>query len=106
MDNKPLLAITSKRRSSWALQNLESGAQQPKIAVVDDGIKLNIRTIHSADAATIHVEGRIDVSKIEAVRTVSTVLNGKPETIQIPRVKRCRIGVSSTLPDGHSLLVG
>ncbi len=35
------------------LQNLESGAQQPKIAVVDDGIKLNIRTIQSADAATI-----------------------------------------------------
>ena len=27
------------------LQNLESGARQPKIAVVDDGIKLNIRTI-------------------------------------------------------------
>ncbi len=88
------------------LQNLESGAQQPKIAVVDDGIKLNIRTIQSADAATIHVEGRVDVSKIEEVRTVSTVLDGKPATIQIPRVKRCRIDVSSTLPDGHSLLVG
>ncbi|HUY93377.1 MAG TPA: M56 family metallopeptidase [Pirellulales bacterium] len=88
------------------IQERQSGAQDPKIAVIDEGIKLNLRTILSPDAARVQLEARIELSKIKRVGTVSTMLNGKPTKIQIPRVKRCRIDVSSEVDDGHSLLIG
>ena len=83
-----------------------AGVQRAKVAVIDEGIKLMLRTIQSRDAAKVELEARIELSQIKEVATASTVLNGSPTTIQIPRVKRCRIDISSAVPDGRSLLIG
>jgi hypothetical protein len=78
---------------------------RPKIALVDEGLKLTLRAIQSADGKKVQLEGRLELSEIGDARTASAVLRGKPETIQIPRVKRRRIDVSTEMPDGQSLLV-
>ncbi len=88
------------------IQDLSAGAQQPKIAVIDEGIKLTCRATHNADATKVQLEARVDLSAISDVRTASILLRGTPTTIQLPRVKRYRIDVASEVPDGESLLVG
>jgi hypothetical protein len=88
------------------IQDTLSGAQDPKIAVIDEGTKLSLRTILSPDAATVQLEARIELSEIKGVGKVATIVHGETTTIQIPRVKRCRIDVSSEIPDGQSLLIG
>ena len=88
------------------VQDSGTGVQEPKIAVIDEGIKLTFRAIQSSDAAKVLLEGRIELSEISDVRTASTRLRNQPTTIQIPRVKRCRIDVSSEIQDGNSLLIG
>lgn len=84
----------------------QTGAQHAKVAVIDEGIKLDLRTVQSSNAAKVELEARIELSQIKEVGTASTMLNGSPTTIQIPRVKRCRIDVASEVDDGQSLLIG
>ncbi|HVX13485.1 MAG TPA: M56 family metallopeptidase [Pirellulales bacterium] len=84
----------------------DGGVPEPKIAVIDEGIKLVTRIIQSPDAASVRLETRVELSEIRDVGAVSTLLHGAPHTIQIPRVKRCRIAVSSDVLDGQSLLIG
>jgi bla regulator protein BlaR1 len=87
------------------IQDGSAGVQQPKIAVIDEGIKLTLRAIQSSDGTKVQLEGRLELSEIGEVRTASTLLRGEPTTIQIPRVKRCRIDLSSEVPDGQTLLI-
>jgi type II secretory pathway component GspD/PulD (secretin) len=77
----------------------------PKTALIDEGLQLSLRTVQSADAKRIQLEGSLSLSQIGEVRTASAIVHGKPATIQIPRVKRRRIDVSAEIPDGQSLLV-
>jgi type II secretory pathway component GspD/PulD (secretin) len=88
------------------VQDSDAGVQEPKIAVIEEGIKLTFRAIQSSDATKVQLEGRVELSEISGLRTASTLLRNKPTTIQIPRVKRCRIDVSSEIQDGNSLLIG
>ena len=88
------------------IQDSKSGAEDAKIAVIDEGIKLNLRTMLSTDAAQVQLEARIELSEIKGVGKVSAMFHGETTTIQIPRVKRCRIDVSSEIDDGQSLLIG
>lgn len=83
-----------------------TGVPEPKIVVIDEGIKLTLRTIQSRDAARVQLEGRIELSEINEVRTASTTLRNQPTAIQLPRVKRCRIDINSEVEDGQSLLIG
>lgn len=84
----------------------KAGAGQPKIVVIDEGTKLTLRTVLSPDAASVRLEAGVELSQISDVETVSTFFRGESKTIQIPRVKRCRIDVVSQVPDGQSLLIG
>lgn len=89
------------------LQNVGNGVQQPKIEVIDEGIKLNVCATQSHDATKVRLEARAELSEIiDGARMATMVLDGTPSTIQLPRVKRCRIDVCSEVPDGESLLVG
>lgn len=88
------------------VESVDQGPRRAKVAAISEGTRLTLRTIQSDDGKKIHVEGRIELSAIRDVRTASTMLRGEPTTIQIPRVKRCRIDISSDVPDGHSLLIG
>jgi bla regulator protein blaR1 len=83
----------------------EAAGPRPKTALIDEGFKLSLRTVQSADAKRIELEASLGLSQIGEVRTVSAVVHGKPTTIQIPRVKRRRLDVSAEIPDGQSLLV-
>lgn len=83
-----------------------TGRPYGKVAMVDEGIKLTLRAIQSADDTKVKLEAGIELSDIREVGTASTVFRGEPTTIQTPRVKRCRIDVFSDVPDGESLLIG
>ncbi|HVA45417.1 MAG TPA: M56 family metallopeptidase [Pirellulales bacterium] len=83
-----------------------AGRQQPKIEVIDEGTTLTLRAIQSPNDAKVQIEAGVELSEISGVGTVSTLFHGEPTSIQIPRVKRCRIDVASELPDGESLLIG
>jgi beta-lactamase regulating signal transducer with metallopeptidase domain len=82
------------------------GAKEPKIAIVDEGMKLALRVTQGSDRASVRLSARIALSDIDNVRTVSTSLGDDTESIQIPRVKRCNIDVASEVADGQSLLIG
>ena len=84
----------------------QTGEQHAKVAVIDEGVKLDLRTVQSSDASKVQLEARIELSEIKEVGTASTQFRGQPATIQIPRVKRCRIDASSEVGDGQSLLIG
>jgi hypothetical protein len=88
------------------LRDASAGVPQPKIAVVDEGIKLSLRAIQSSDSSKVQLDARVELSEIGEVRTASTLVRGEPITIQIPRVKRCRIDVSSEVQAGQSVLIG
>lgn len=87
------------------LERIE-GVQQPRIEVIDEGIKLNLRATHTGDAKRISLAAHAELSEIDEVRTAPTLMNGESTTIQLPRVRRCCIDVCSEVPDGGSLLVG
>jgi hypothetical protein len=84
----------------------KAGTGQPKIVVIDEGTKLTLRAVLSPDAVSVRLDVNVELSQISDVETVSTMFRGESKTIQIPRVKRCRIDVASQVPDGQSLLIG
>lgn len=88
------------------IQDLGAGKQQPKIAVIDEGVKLSLRAVQSSDGGKLQLEGLFEFSAIGEVHNASATLNGRPTTIQIPRVKRCHIDVASEIADGETILVG
>lgn len=101
-------AVFDRTQSPFVVGMLDvvAGDQQPKIAIIDEGFKLDLRAIQASDAASVQLEARIELSHIDEVRTATTLVRGTPTTIQIPRVKRCRIDASSKVADGQSLLIG
>jgi bla regulator protein BlaR1 len=88
------------------IEDDRAGLTRPKIAIIDEGIKLTLRAIQSVDHRRIELAGRLELSEISEVITASTQLDGETKTIQVPRVKRCRIDVASEIPDGKTLLIG
>jgi len=88
------------------IEGASGGERRPKIATIDEGVKTTWRAIASRDLRKVQLEGGIELSEVDDVRTASTVLRGQTTTIQIPRVKRRRIDVASEVEDGQSLLVG
>jgi bla regulator protein blaR1 len=94
----------SQRPFVVGVQDGDAGPH-PKIALIDEGLKLSLRASQSANAKTVHLEGAVELTQIGDVRTATASLRGKPATIQIPRVKHRRIDVSAEIPDGQFLLV-
>src|SRR5262249_44110984 len=88
------------------VQNVGAGVLAPKIRVFDEGTKVTLRATQSDDLNSAQLDGRIELTQVEAIPTTSIQFNSQPVTIQTPRVKRCRIDVSSSLADGQSLLIG
>jgi type II secretory pathway component GspD/PulD (secretin) len=98
------ISMQTQRPFVVGMQEGDAGPH-PKTATIDEGLILSLRTVQSADAKRIQLEGSLGLSQIGEVRTASAIVHGKPATIQIPRVKRRRIDVSAEIPDGQSLLV-
>jgi Flp pilus assembly secretin CpaC len=88
------------------VQRLATGEVQPKIVVIDQGMKLTFRPVQSADHRKVRLNGRIEFSGIQNVRTESAMLMGEERTIQVPSVRRHQIDLNCEIEDGHSLLIG
>jgi bla regulator protein blaR1 len=84
----------------------KDGLRVPKIAVVEEGVKITLRAARTADPGRVQLSARIALSQIGEVRTVSNALREEAASIQIPRVKRSRIDVASEVENGQSLLIG
>jgi bla regulator protein blaR1 len=87
------------------VENDGSGLSRPKIARVNEGVKISFRAIRRGDGKKAQLSGRVALCEIGDVRTASTPLRGKLTTIQVPRVKRCSLDLSSELQEGESLLI-
>lgn len=83
-----------------------AGGPEPKIAVIDEGIKLTLRALPGHAPGRVKLEGRVELTAITDITMASATLRGASKTIQIPRVKRRNIDIVSELQDGQSLLIG
>jgi beta-lactamase regulating signal transducer with metallopeptidase domain len=87
-------------------QAATAGAPQPKIALVDEGLQLTYRATQTSTAKQVQLEAQVELSEIGAVRTAAMLLPGEPQSIQLPRVTRSRIDVSTEVREGQTLLIG
>lgn len=92
------------------LRQTPAGKYQPIIRIVDDGVKLRLRTTLGSDAKTVQCDIVLELSRILDVKKASTPLKtgdktSRGVTIQIPRVERRRIEVSKSHSLSDSLLI-
>ncbi|MBL9123256.1 MAG: hypothetical protein JNG90_06455, partial [Planctomycetaceae bacterium] len=78
---------------------------QPKIAVIEEGLKLVLRATQSPTAARIQLDANLRLTQLDTVHTATTLVEGQPATVQLPRLKRWRIDLAVEVPDQESLLV-
>jgi beta-lactamase regulating signal transducer with metallopeptidase domain len=87
-------------------QSNPPGANQPKIVVIDEGTKINLRCSQTRDRKKVHVQGNFEFSAVAEVSTATMRLNGDPVTVQIPHVNRNTLEVVHDIAPEHTLLVG
>jgi len=87
-------------------QEASAGLPQPKVALVDEGLQLTYCATQTSTAKQVQLKAHVELSEIGEVRTAAMLLPGEPKSIQLPRVKRCRIDVSAEVHEGQSLLIG
>ncbi len=81
----------------------------PIIAVVEDGVILDVRPVVSADRRFITLELRPTVAELKRpIRELVTSLGntGNPVTIQLPELEVSRARTSVPMPDGGTVLLG
>ncbi|MCZ6597930.1 MAG: hypothetical protein O7B99_09850 [Planctomycetota bacterium] len=81
----------------------------PIIAIVEDGVILDVRPVVSADRRFITLELRPTVAElVRPIRTITTSLGntGNPVTIQLPELNISRARTSVPMPDGGTVLLG
>jgi bla regulator protein BlaR1 len=91
------------------IREVSSGVQESQIAVAEQGTKITLRSVLSADHLRIRLSGRVEFSSLGNVRTASlgsTLPNTEPTNFQVPNLKRLRIDIASEIENGHSLLLG
>jgi bla regulator protein blaR1 len=79
---------------------------EPRVEVIDEGLKLTLRSVVQEDLRHVSLRGTVELSNIVNVSQMSSATARGIESIQVPRVTRCRIQIASSLEDGRSLLVG
>jgi type II secretory pathway component GspD/PulD (secretin) len=81
----------------------------PIIAVVQDGVILDVRPVVSADRRFVTLELRPTVAELKRpIRTLTTSLgvSGNSVTIQLPELEVSRVRTSVPMPDGGTVLLG
>ncbi|MGE0756576.1 MAG: M56 family metallopeptidase [Pirellulaceae bacterium] len=84
----------------------ESGLSQSQISVIEEGTKLIVRATRLPGSDDTRLGAQVELSQIEEVRNLATKVRGKPQVLQVPRVRRSRIDVAADLLHGQSLLIG
>jgi type II secretory pathway component GspD/PulD (secretin) len=101
-----VVADLVKRPFVVGLEKQPDRAIKPRVQIVDEGTKITLRTVLQEDRKNIRLTGRIDLANIIDVGFVSAFAEGENLSIQVPRVRKCRISVASEIEDGQSLLIG
>ncbi|MFT5285613.1 MAG: type II secretory pathway component GspD/PulD (secretin), partial [Planctomycetota bacterium] len=80
----------------------------PIIAVIEDGVILDVRPVVSADRRFITVEMRPTVAELlRPIPEFTTSLGGGTAvTIQLPQLQLSRVRTSVSIPDGATVLLG
>jgi bla regulator protein BlaR1 len=81
-------------------------AAQPRVEIIDEGTKLTLRTVLREDRKHVQLAGTIEMTSIVDIGTASASPAAGNVTVQVPRVRRCRIAVASEAEDGQPLLIG
>ena len=88
------------------LRETPDGRREPRTVMVDEGLRISIRAVLSADRRLIQLEGQIEMSSVGEVRQVATGTADAPLALEIPRVLRWSIDLAGCVEDGATLLVG
>jgi type II secretory pathway component GspD/PulD (secretin) len=83
-----------------------SGANEPKIVVLEEGTRINVRASQGSDRSKLHLEASLDMRSVGEVSTATTSFRGQPVSIQVPSVNRRSIDVAADIKNGQTLLVG
>lgn len=101
-----LLSDCVSRPFVVGLQAVPGEGVQSRVEVIDEGTRISLRPALQADLRHVQLRGSVELSKIADVATVTAVTMRGVDSIQVPRVHRCRINIASDIEDGHSLLIG
>jgi bla regulator protein blaR1 len=105
-----IVSDVSQRPFVVGVRELAAGVYEPQTAVIDEGTKITLRPVLSADHSRVHLIGRLEFTRVGETRTASiespATTNEEPVSVQVPNVKRLRIDIATELEDGHSLLLG
>lgn len=118
----PKILVYNTARSNLAVMNQVAYVQDfdveiaqaasiadPIIAVVEDGVILDVRPTVSADRRFVTLEVRPTVAELQRpIRTFTTTLaaSGSSVTIMLPEVEKSMIKTSIPMPDGGTVLLG
>ncbi|QDT29694.1 Regulatory protein BlaR1 [Gimesia panareensis] len=100
-----ILGNTISRPFLTGLHKQPDGQLKPVVETIGEGLHFTLRPEYAADCSTLHLSGLIQLSRILDVNLYDSEIQGKPVTIQVPRVFRRRISVSSNLQDHQALLI-
>lgn len=100
------IADCTKRPFVVGVFQRQAGANEPKVVVLEEGTRINVRAKQLHDCFKVHLEASLDMTSLAEVTTASTSYRGGEVSIQVPSVKRRSIDVADTLEDGQTLLVG
>jgi len=92
----------SERRFLAAVEQDDAGIVRPKIATGLEGSRLQLQAVIAEDRKTIQLNSGIEFNGIDQVQMAR---NKQGVEIQVPRMRRFRIDLSSDIPANHSLLV-
>jgi tetratricopeptide (TPR) repeat protein len=117
----PRILIFNSARSHLSVKNQQAYVQDydveiatgasiadPIIAVVEEGVVLDVRPVVSADRRYITLELRPTVATLQRpIRTITTGLaNLTPVTIQLPELDIQKVRTTVPIPDGGTVLLG
>jgi type II secretory pathway component GspD/PulD (secretin) len=118
----PRILVFNTARSNLAVMNQVAYVQDfdveiaqaasiadPLIAVVEDGVILDVKPVVSADRRFLTLEVRPTVAELKRpIDTFTTSLgaSGNSVTIQLPEVDKSMIKTSIPMPDGGTVLLG
>ncbi len=102
------IADLSQRPFVVGIREQSPGVLSPKISIVSEGTRLQLRSIVKRDRKLIRLDSRITlcgIGDVEKARVKTSVAAAEPVEVQVPQINRCMIDISSEIPDGHSLLI-
>jgi len=88
------------------LESGTNGGLKPRIETLEEGIKIKLRAIASADRKYTRLDYTLRASSIPNVGSVTAAMGDGVRAVQVPRIKQFQIGLTSRIKAGHSLLVG